>query len=62
MRTIQQIIAEITRDVPSARVMGGKRAYVGNPSYFIFQYHFEKFFTDCFILHDFTEHKVIGNR
>ena len=27
MRTIQQIIAEITRDVPSARVMGGKRAY-----------------------------------
>lgn len=27
MRTIQQIIAEITRDAPSARVMGGKRAY-----------------------------------
>lgn len=27
MRTIQQIIAEITRDVPSARVMGGARTY-----------------------------------
>jgi hypothetical protein len=27
MRTIQQFIAEVTRDVPSARVMGGERAY-----------------------------------
>ena len=27
MRTIQQFIAEITRDTPSARVLGGKRAY-----------------------------------
>ena len=27
MRTIQQIIAEITRDTPSARVMGGERSY-----------------------------------
>lgn len=27
MRTLQQIIAEITGDVPSARVMGGARSY-----------------------------------
>lgn len=27
MRSIQQIIAEITRDASSARVMGGKRSY-----------------------------------
>lgn len=27
MRTIQQFIAEVTRDAPSARVTGGKRAY-----------------------------------
>ena len=27
MRTLQQIVAEITRDAPSARVTGGKRAY-----------------------------------
>ena len=27
MRTLKQIIAEITRDAPSARVTGGKRAY-----------------------------------
>lgn len=27
MRTLQQIIAEITRDAPSARVMGGERSY-----------------------------------
>lgn len=27
MRTLQQIITEITRDAPSARVMGGKRYY-----------------------------------
>lgn len=27
MRTIQQIIAEVTRDTPSAKIMGGKRAY-----------------------------------
>lgn len=27
MRTIQRIIAEITKDAPSARVMGGERAY-----------------------------------
>lgn len=27
MRTIQQFIAEITRDAPSARVMGGERSY-----------------------------------
>lgn len=27
MRTIQQIIADITRDAPSARVMGGERSY-----------------------------------
>ena len=27
MRTLQQIITEITRDAPSARVMGGERAY-----------------------------------
>lgn len=27
MRTLQQIIAEVTRDAPSARVMGGERAY-----------------------------------
>lgn len=27
MRTLQQIITEITRDAPSARVTGGKRAY-----------------------------------
>lgn len=27
MRNLQQIIAEITRDVPSARVMGGERDY-----------------------------------
>lgn len=27
MRTLQQIIAEITRDTPSARVMGGERSY-----------------------------------
>ena len=27
MRTIQQFIAEITRDTPSARVMGGERSY-----------------------------------
>lgn len=27
MRTIQQIITEITRDAPSARVMGGERSY-----------------------------------
>lgn len=27
MRTIQQFIAAITRDTPSARVMGGERAY-----------------------------------
>ena len=27
MRTIQQIVAEITRDAPSARVTGGKRSY-----------------------------------
>lgn len=27
MRTLQQIITEITRDVYSARIMGGKRAY-----------------------------------
>lgn len=27
MRTIQQFTAEITRDAPSARVMGGERSY-----------------------------------
>lgn len=27
MRTRKQIIAEITRDAPSARVMGGERSY-----------------------------------
>lgn len=27
MRNLQQIIAEITRDTPSARVMGGERSY-----------------------------------
>lgn len=27
MRTIQQFIAEVTRDAPSARVTGGKRSY-----------------------------------
>lgn len=27
MRTIQRIVAEITRDAPSARILGGKRAY-----------------------------------
>ena len=27
MRTLQQIVAEITRAAPSARVTGGKRAY-----------------------------------
>lgn len=27
MRTIQQIIADITRDAPSARVMGGEHSY-----------------------------------
>lgn len=27
MRTLKQIIAEITRDTPSARVMGGERSY-----------------------------------
>lgn len=27
MRSLQQIIAEITRDAPSARVLGGKHAY-----------------------------------
>ena len=27
MRTLQQIVAEITRDAPSARVTGGKRSY-----------------------------------
>lgn len=27
MRSLQQIIAEITRDTPSARVTGGKRVY-----------------------------------
>ena len=27
MRTLQQIIAEITRDAPSARVMGGAHSY-----------------------------------
>lgn len=27
MRTLQQIITEITRDAPSARVMGGVRSY-----------------------------------
>ena len=27
MRTIKQFIAEITRDTPSARVMGGERSY-----------------------------------
>ena len=27
MRTLQQFIAEITRDTPSARVMGGERSY-----------------------------------
>lgn len=27
MRTLQQIVDEITRDVPSARVMGGARSY-----------------------------------
>lgn len=27
MRTLKQIIAEITRDAPSARVMGGERSY-----------------------------------
>lgn len=27
MRTIQQFIAEITRDAPSARVMGGEHSY-----------------------------------
>ena len=27
MRTLQQIVAEITRDAPSARVMGGVRSY-----------------------------------
>ena len=27
MRTLQQIIADITRDAPSARVMGGERSY-----------------------------------
>lgn len=27
MRTLQQIITEITRDTPSARVMGGERSY-----------------------------------
>lgn len=28
MRTIQQIVAEITRDAPSTRVLSGERAYV----------------------------------
>lgn len=27
MRTLQQIVTEITRDAPSARVMGGERSY-----------------------------------
>lgn len=27
MRTLQQIVAEITRDAPSARVMGGEHSY-----------------------------------
>lgn len=27
MRTIQQVIAEITRDAPSVRVLAGERAY-----------------------------------
>lgn len=27
MRTLQQIIADITRDAPSARVMGGEHSY-----------------------------------
>lgn len=27
MRNLQQIVAEITRDAPSARVMGGVRSY-----------------------------------
>lgn len=27
MRTLKQIIAEITRDTPSARILGGKRSY-----------------------------------
>lgn len=27
MRTLQQIVAEITRDAPSARVLGGVRSY-----------------------------------
>lgn len=27
MRTLKQIIADITRDAPSARVMGGERSY-----------------------------------
>jgi hypothetical protein len=27
LRTIQQFIAEVTRDAPSARVTGGKRSY-----------------------------------
>lgn len=27
MRTIQQFIAEVTRDAPSARVMGGEHSY-----------------------------------
>lgn len=27
MRTLQQIVAEITRDAPSARVLGGQRYY-----------------------------------
>ena len=27
MRTLQQIVAEITRDAPSVRVTGGKRSY-----------------------------------
>ena len=27
MRTLQQIVAEITRDAPSARVLGGARSY-----------------------------------
>ena len=29
MRTLQQIVAEITRDTPSGRVMGGERSYAG---------------------------------
>lgn len=27
MRTLKQIIAEITRDTPSARILGGERSY-----------------------------------